>query len=237
MNLLSADAVKLSAKIIENSKDINGVEIMIFPPSLFTCEIARAKGHLKLGVQNFYPAENGAFTGEISVSQIKDCGATHVLVGHSERRAIFGEDASFLKTKVDSALNHELTVVFCCGEPLEIREAGMELSHVKQQLIDSLFHLSAEEIKKTIIAYEPVWAIGTGRTASVQQAEDMHHAIRNWISEQYDQSTADAISILYGGSCNASNAKELFACPNVDGGLIGGAALQAESFVTIARSF
>lgn len=237
MNLMSPEAIDLAVEINESSKEVEGVEIMIFPPSLYVREIAKENGHLKVGVQNFYPAESGAFTGEISITQIKNSGATHALIGHSERRAIFGEKESFLKEKVDAALKHDVTIIFCCGEPLEIREAGNELVYVKQQLIDSLFHLSQEEISKIIIAYEPVWAIGTGKTASVQQAEDMHCAIRNWIAEQYDQQTAEAISILYGGSCNASNAKELFACPNVDGGLIGGASLKADSFITIARSF
>ena len=192
---------------------------------------------MNVGLQNFYPAEKGAFTGEISVSQVKNIGATHVLVGHSERRAIFNENESFLKEKVDAALLHGLIPVFCCGEPLEIREANTELSYVKQQLIDSLFHLSAEEMMKCIVAYEPVWAIGTGKTATVEQAEAMHKAIRTWIAEQYGKEVSEEISILYGGSCNASNAKELFACENVDGGLIGGAALQVDTFITIAQAF
>jgi triosephosphate isomerase len=237
MNLFIKDAFELSTEIIKTTADITEVELIIFPPSLFTVELAKLKSHLKLGVQNFYPAESGAFTGEISVTQIKDAGATYSLIGHSERRAIFGENAELLRAKVDAALKHTIKFIFCCGEPLDIRENGNELSFVKQQLIDSLFHLTSEQILSVIIAYEPVWAIGTGKTASVNQAEEMHAAIRSWIAEKYDLSIANKISILYGGSCNASNAKELFACPNVDGGLIGGAALQAESFNTIARSF
>ena len=237
MNLLLTEALKLSTDIIQTTKELSNVELIIFPSSLFTLELAKAKSHLKLGVQNFYPAESGAFTGEISVTQIKDVGATYSLIGHSERRAIFGEGAELLREKVDAALKHNINFIFCCGEPLEIRESGNELSYVKQQLIDSLFHLTSEQMLSAIIAYEPVWAIGTGKTASVHQAEEMHAAIRSWIAEKYDNSVADKISLLYGGSCNASNAKELFACPNVDGGLIGGAALQVESFNTIARSF
>jgi triosephosphate isomerase len=190
-----------------------------------------------VGVQNFYPLESGAFTGENSIAQIKDAGATAALIGHSERRMLFGEDEHLLKEKVNAALKHEIKIVFCCGEPLEIREAGSELNYVKKQLKDSLFHLTADELKKCVIAYEPVWAIGTGRTASTQQAEDMHAAIRSWIAEIYGLDTANDISILYGGSCNASNAKELFACPNVDGGLIGGASLKTETFMTIVNSF
>lgn len=237
MNLLSIEAFNLTQGIIEGSTEIKGVELLIFPPSLYTQSISLNKGTLSIGIQNFYPVECGAFTGEISVTQIKDCGATHALIGHSERRAIFGENAQLLKQKVDAAIQYEVIAVFCCGEPLKIREAGTELSYVKQQLIDSLFHLSAEEIQKCIIAYEPVWAIGTGKTASVEQAEEMHKSIRGWIAEQYSDVVAENISILYGGSCNASNAQELFACPNVDGGLIGGASLHADSFLKIAQSF
>jgi len=160
-----------------------------------------------------------------------------VLVGHSERRAIFHENESFLKDKVDAALANDVTPVFCCGEPLEIRDANRELNYVKQQLLDSLFHLSENDMAKCIVAYEPVWAIGTGKTATIEQAEAMHKAIRSWIAERYSKELSENISILYGGSCNASNAKELFACENVDGGLIGGAALQLETFITIAQSF
>lgn len=237
MNLSADEAVALTDEINNQVGELHDVELMIFPSTLYIHELAHRKGQLKVGAQNFHPSENGAYTGEVSITQIKNSGATHALVGHSERRALFGENSSFLKSKVDSALHHDITPVFCCGEPLEIREAGEELEFVKQQLIDSLFHLSASDIQKTIIAYEPVWAIGTGKTASVQQAESMHFAIRNWLSEKYDLDVANSISILYGGSCNTSNAKELFACPNVDGGLIGGASLQADSFITIARSF
>lgn len=237
MNLNLADAKVLVNEISVKSSTIEEVDIMIFPSLVFTAEIAKNKGNLILGVQNFYPIESGAFTGEVSVTQVKDCGATHVLIGHSERRAIFSERNELIKQKVDAAVKHGLVIVFCCGEPLEIRENGNELAYVKNQLLESLFHLSTDVIEKCIIAYEPVWAIGTGVTASIQQAEDMHFAIRGWIKEQYSQKIADSISILYGGSCNASNAKELFACPNVDGGLIGGASLQADSFITIASSF
>jgi triosephosphate isomerase len=237
MNLFLKDALELSTEIIKITEDLTEVELIIFPPSLYTAELAKEKSHLKLGIQNFYPIESGAFTGEISVTQIKDAGATYSLIGHSERRAIFGENAELLRAKVDAALKHTINFIFCCGEPLEIRENGDELSYVKQQLIDSLFHLTAEQMLSAIIAYEPVWAIGTGRTASYEQAETMHAAIRSWIAEKYGDSIAKKIPLLYGGSCNASNAKELFACPNVDGGLIGGAALKAESFNTIARSF
>ncbi len=237
MNLQLNDAIQLIDDIVSNSKDLSGVELMVFPPALFLLEIAKIKNELTVGVQNFYPKESGAFTGEISITQIKNCGASHVLIGHSERREIFHESEELIKQKVDAAILHEIGVVFCCGEPLHIRENESQSSYVKQQLIDSLFHLSDAEIQTCVIAYEPIWAIGTGRTATVDQAEEMHSAIRSWITEFYGIEIANSISILYGGSCNASNAKELFTCQNVDGGLIGGASLQAESFITIARSF
>ncbi len=237
MNLLSEEAFNLANGVSEALASVKDVQLIVFPPAVFASSMIEKNQGLNVGLQNFYPAEKGAFTGEISVSQVKNIGATHVLVGHSERRAIFNENESFLKEKVDAALLHGLIPVFCCGEPLEIREANTELSYVKQQLIDSLFHLSAEEMMKCIVAYEPVWAIGTGKTATVEQAEAMHKAIRTWIAEQYGKEVSEEISILYGGSCNASNAKELFACENVDGGLIGGAALQVDTFITIAQAF
>lgn len=237
MNLLSEEAFNLANGVSEALASVKDVQLIVFPPAVFVSSIIEKNQGLNVGLQNFYPVEKGAFTGEISVSQVKNIGATHVLVGHSERRAIFNENESFLKEKVDAALLHGLIPVFCCGEPLEIREANTELSYVKQQLIDSLFHLSAEEMMKCIVAYEPVWAIGTGKTATVEQAEAMHKAIRTWIAEQYGKEVSEEISILYGGSCNASNAKELFACENVDGGLIGGAALQVDTFITIAQTF
>jgi len=236
MNLLTDDANQLISLLKDNKNE--DVELIVFPSYIFLPSVIKSKGDkLMVGAQNFYPKDKGAFTGEISVSQLSDIGVTHVLIGHSERRAYFGEDESFLKQKVDVALENTLTPVFCCGEPLEIRDRGEEFSYVKQQLIDSLFHLSIQNIEKCIIAYEPVWAIGTGKTATIEQAEEMHKEIRNWLTEVYGNETAQSISILYGGSCNAANAKELFACENVDGGLIGGAALDSDAFLTISNSF
>ncbi|MFN5878778.1 MAG: triose-phosphate isomerase [Flavobacteriales bacterium] len=237
MNLLSNEAIKLAKEIDHEAVSVNEVEVIIFPPSLFVSDIAKNTTAIKTGVQNFYPLESGAFTGENSIVQIKDSGATWALIGHSERRAIFGETQDLLKQKVDAAIKHNIGLMFCCGESLDVREKGEENVFVKKQLQDSLFHLTPEDILRCAIAYEPVWAIGTGRTASAQQAEAMHFEIRSWISEVYGQETADQLSILYGGSCNASNASELFACPNVDGGLIGGASLQLETFMTIVKSF
>ena len=236
MNLTSQEVRQLA----EGMKEMplaDGVEVGVFPGFPYISMVKELLPQIRVGAQNFYPQENGAFTGEVSVLQIKDLGATMVLIGHSERRAIFHEDHLFLKKKVDASLNAGIKPVFCCGEPFEIRNTGGELSFVKQQLEDSLFHLSKPNLMKSVIAYEPVWAIGTGLTATTEQAEEMHRSIRGWISEKYDEETANGISILYGGSCNASNAKELFACPNVDGGLIGGASLKADTFQAIVNSF
>lgn len=237
MNLLWEEAMDLAKGVFNASLDLENVEMIVFPPFIYAPTIITNNPQLNVGLQNFYPADKGAFTGEVSITQAKNIGAKYVLIGHSERRAIFNENEVFLKEKVNAALANDLTPVFCCGEPLEIRETNKELTYVKQQLVDSLFHLSAEDMVKCIVAYEPVWAIGTGKTASVEQAESMHKSIRSWIAEHYSKELSEEISILYGGSCNASNAKELFACENVDGGLIGGAALQLDAFITIAQSF
>jgi triosephosphate isomerase len=238
MNLLSEDSSILFDEISSKLTSSDLPTVMVFPPSVFIHELAKKNSKvIELGIQNFYPKEKGAFTGEISISQLKNIGATQVLIGHSERRSYFGESNSFLKDKVDSALESNLGIIFCCGEPIEIRNSNQEMAYVKKQIEESLFHLSVSDIQKIVIAYEPVWAIGTGVTASIDQAEEMHASIRSWLSEKYGQDVADQISILYGGSCNAANAKELFSCPNVDGGLIGGAALDAEAFLQIIHSF
>jgi triosephosphate isomerase (TIM) len=237
MNLESEEAFQLVESLNEKVNNDN-VRVILFPPSLYILPIVKMnKGKYDVGAQNFFIKDSGAFTGEISIPQIKSVGGTSVLIGHSERRAFFGEHNAFLKNKVDLCVYHGIDYIFCCGEPLEIREAGTELDFVRQQLDESLFHLTAEQIDGGIIAYEPVWAIGTGKTASSEQAESMHMNIRSWISEKYGDAVANNVSILYGGSCNPGNAKELFACPNVDGGLIGGAALKAEDFNAIIESY
>ncbi len=236
MNLNTTEALALFDELAQFPQ--SDANVLIFPPAIYLLPFKQRKsGHVKLGIQNFYPAKSGAFTGEISITQAKDCGAEYALIGHSERRAIFGESHEFLKLKVDACIAHELIPVFCCGEPMEIREAQKHTDYVKKQLEESLFHLSAENIVKCVVAYEPVWAIGTGLTASTDQAEEMHKEIRSWFSDKYGLEIAQEISILYGGSCNASNAKELFNCANVDGGLIGGASLKSTSFKEIIDSF
>lgn len=236
MNLNRDQAISLLEEVSEHNWN-KDVRVLMFPPALFLSELSDRGKNIEVGSQNFFPEPNGAFTGELSIAQLKSVGAEIALIGHSERRMIFNEDDMLLKRKVDAALEQSFPFIFCCGEPLAIREMGSEFEFVKTQLEAALFHLNAEQMSNAIIAYEPVWAIGTGKTATSEQAEAMHAAIRSWVAEKYDQSTAENVTILYGGSCNQNNAKELFSCPNVDGGLIGGAALQAASFCAIIDSF
>jgi len=190
-----------------------------------------------VGAQNCSEHESGAYTGATSAAMIKSANVPYVILGHSERRQYFGENGPLLTKKVDAALKHDLTPIFCCGEPLDVREKNGHESLVKKQVEESLFHLSDALIRKVVVAYEPVWAIGTGKTATSQQAQDMHAVIRKHLASKFGQSTADSISILYGGSVNAANAKELFASPDVDGGLVGGASLKSREFTEIAKSF
>jgi triosephosphate isomerase len=186
-----------------------------------------------VAAQNCYTQKSGAFTGEISAEMLQSMGIQFVLVGHSERREYFNEDNAMLASKVNIALAYNIQPIFCCGEALAIREAETQNEFVSKQLADSLFHLNAVELQKVIIAYEPIWAIGTGKTASSQQAQDMHQHIRQVLAKQYGESVANNISILYGGSVKGNNAVELFAQPDVDGGLVGGASLNATEFTAI----
>ncbi len=193
--------------------------------------------NLKLGAQNCHQESAGAYTGEISASMLQSVGAEFVILGHSERREYFGETDELIAKKIDAALGAGLRPIYCCGEKLDVREAGGHADLVSNQIETALFHLSPEDFGKVVIAYEPVWAIGTGKTATSQQAQEMHAHIRNLIASKYGPEVAAFTSILYGGSCNPSNAKELFAQPDVDGGLIGGASLKAADFVAIVNAF
>lgn len=215
------------------------VEILVCPPAIYlelSADIAHENG-FSCGAQNLSQHEAGAYTGEISAAMIASTGAKYVIVGHSERRTYFGEDDVLLAAKVSQALKHELIPVYCCGEVLSEREAETHFTVVGEQIKKALFHLTAEEFARVVIAYEPVWAIGTGRTASPAQAQEMHAYIRKVLADKFGEAAAEETTILYGGSCNAANAAELFANPDVDGGLIGGASLKAEDFVKIASSF
>jgi triosephosphate isomerase len=186
--------------------------------------------------QNCSEHEQGAYTGEVSAKIIASLDVKYVIIGHSERRQYFNETDEVLLQKIHQAQKENLIPIFCCGEPLEIRENNQHFSFIKAQLENCIFHLSANEIKNIVIAYEPIWAIGTGKTASPEQAQEVHAFIRNEITTKYNQAVAESISILYGGSVNAKNAAELFACKDIDGGLVGGASLKVEEFVTIIKA-
>lgn len=194
-------------------------------------------GKIKIAAQNCADKSSGAYTGEVSAAMVASTGAKYVILGHSERRAYYGETDATLKEKVLLALANELKPIFCIGEVLEERESGKQEKVVKSQIEKALFNLSAEDFGKIVLAYEPVWAIGTGKTATPQQAQDMHAFIRKTVAEKYGKEVAENTSILYGGSANASNAKELFSNPDVDGGLIGGASLEVEKFMPIIEAF
>ena len=193
----------------------------------------------RIGVsaQNCAAEPKGAFTGEVSAEMVKSTGAGYVILGHSERREYYGETSEVLNKKLALALENSLTPIYCCGEPLEIREAGTQNDFVKKQLVETVFQLSANEFKKLIVAYEPIWAIGTGKTATSDQAQQIHAFIRSAIAEKFEEEVAQETSILYGGSCKPGNARELFANEDVDGGLIGGASLKAEDFLGIINGF
>ena len=214
-------------------------DVVIGTPFIHLASVAAAIDTTKIGVaaQNCADKESGAYTGEISASMVKSTGANYVILGHSERRAYYGETAETLKAKVELALKNELTPIFCIGEVLAEREAEKHFDVVKAQIVDSLFELSAEDFGKLVLAYEPVWAIGTGKTASAAQAQEIHAFIRQTLAAKYGQEVANNCSILYGGSCNAGNAKELFSNPDVDGGLIGGASLKVADFKAIIDAF
>lgn len=187
--------------------------------------------------QNMHQAKSGAYTGEVSADMLKSIGIQTVILGHSERRAYFGEDDAILAQKVTAAVDAGLNVIFCFGEELEDRKNNTHFDLVASQLKNGLFHLPASAWKQIVLAYEPVWAIGTGETASPEQAQEMHEFIRKTVAQQYDEALADGVSILYGGSVKPANAAEIFSKPDVDGGLIGGASLKAEDFVAIVNAF
>jgi len=237
MNLNLEEGKKLVDGIVAGMPTLNEQkEVVIAPPFVHLAQTAgqlQGKANIYLGAQNCYSEAAGAYTGEISAGMLKSVGAAYVIIGHSERREYFKEDNAMLAKKTDQGLANELKVIFCCGEPLEIRDADTQNAYVEKQIKESLFHLDAAQLENIVIAYEPIWAIGTGRTASTQQAQDMHAHIRAVIAAQYSKEAGENMSILYGGSCKPSNAGELFACPDVDGGLIGGASLKADEFIGI----
>lgn len=208
----------------------DGVEVMIAPPAPYLAAMGTDDLGFRLGAQNVSATGPGAQTGEFTADMLAGCGVQDVIVGHSERRDGHGDDDARVAEKVARVLEAGLRVVFCCGESLQDRQSEVHFDKVLRQLESGILHLPAEAMSRVVVAYEPIWAIGTGLTASAEQAQEMHAAIRNWLAEAYDADTARSIPLLYGGSCKPANADELFACPDVDGGLIGGAALDPDSF-------
>ena len=242
MNNSYNEGLKLASEVVNMAKDElnDDVQLILVPPYIHlkaVADLSKENPNVGVGSQNASDKDSGAYTGEISVSMVKSTGAGFVVLGHSERREYFSESDMELAAKVDAVLKHDLTPIFCCGESLEIRESEAHFSYVTEQITNSLYHLTAEEISKVVIAYEPIWAIGTGLTASPEQAQEMHAEIRKHLAEKYGNDVAEGISILYGGSCKPSNAKEIFAGKDVDGGLIGGASLNSRDFIDIAKSF
>lgn len=239
MNLTYTEAKDLLQQLFSDTLSLSpNQEIIIAVPAPYlqlATDLTKDKKQVHIAAQNMYPKKSGAFTGEISLEMLTSLGVKHVLIGHSERREYFNETNQFLKEKVDFSLQNGVTPIFCCGEPLQIREENNQNKFVATQIEESLFHLSSEDIKKVIIAYEPIWAIGTGKTATSGQAQEIQAYIRELIAKKYHK-TADEIPILYGGSVKAANAKELFSQPDIDGGLVGGASLVAEEFRVIVES-
>jgi triosephosphate isomerase (TIM) len=242
MNKTLEEGLALTSEIVNMAKDEvrNDVTIILNPPFPLlngVYKLVKDTKQIFLGAQNCSEHASGAYTGEVSVSMIKSVGAEYVILGHSERREYFKESNELLATKVNIALENNLKPIFCCGESLEIRENGTYVEFVRNQITQSLFHLTAEQTGKIIIAYEPIWAIGTGKTATSDQAQEMHLQIRQHVASKYGKELADDMTILYGGSCNPKNARDLFSNPDVDGGLIGGASLKSRDFIDIINSF
>ena len=241
MHLKQEAGIYLAEQILKSADEVEGAQLLLFPPFIHLSAIhalmqAHARSHVGLGAQNMHHMEQGAYTGEISAAMLQSVGCQWVLIGHSERRQLFHEDHAWLARKVRQALDTGLTPVYCCGEDLEERDQGRTADVVERQIREGLFALSGREVGRVLIAYEPVWAIGTGRTATPDQAQEVHAQIRGLIGEQYEAALADRIPILYGGSVKPGNAAALFEQADIDGALVGGASLQAEDFLTIARA-
>jgi triosephosphate isomerase len=244
MNLNLSEAQALTSEIVQMLHDeLTGStkpQVVICPPFPLLYPVGRLLGdghNPALGAQTLHQKESGAYTGEVSAKQLQSVGCQYVILGHSERRQQFQEDDALLGQKLKTALAAGLKPIFCVGESLETREADETFDYIGKQLQDGLFHLSNEEFDQVVIAYEPIWAIGTGKTASSQQAQEVHAFIREQVASAYDAQAAANTTILYGGSCNAQNAREIFSQPDVDGGLIGGASLKSRDFVEIVKSF
>jgi len=239
MNKIFPEGINLIQEIIDNSSSVQKVKLIISPPYLLLNQAVKlTQGtDISIAAQNCSEHEEGAFTGEISAAMLSSLQLEYAILGHSERRAYFGETDESINLKIKKCLSNDLNPIVCCGEVLQERENNEHFSVVAKQIKGMFEGISAEEFKSIIIAYEPVWAIGTGKTASPEQAQEIHQFIRETILNSYGSEIANDLSILYGGSCKPSNAKELFSKPDVDGGLIGGASLNSKDFIAIANSF
>lgn len=239
MNLNFAQAMALAGELADSSEDYLNCSVILAPPFIYLHDLVnriQSQPDFSVAAQNCSSEEKGAFTGEVSASMLASIGVEQVIIGHSERRHIYNETDSTIASKVTKALQNGLSPIFCCGEELSRRESGDHFNVVRSQLTNGLFHVDPAMINECIIAYEPVWAIGTGRTASPEQAQEMHAFVRSQLSDKYGSETADQLTILYGGSVTSKNSSELFNCPDVDGGLVGGASLKAQEFLSIIRS-
>lgn len=241
MNKTFTEAESLLFDIADMLSDTRpaDVEVVVCPPSIYlelASDIAQ-QNDFSCGAQNVSQFDPGAYTGELSAGMIKSAGVKYIILGHSERRTYFGENDEIIALKIEKTLQHELIPIYCCGEVLQEREDNRHFEVVAEQINQAICQLADHEVRKIVIAYEPVWAIGTGRTATPAQAQEMHAHIRSLLAKHYGDETAQSIPILYGGSCNPGNAAELFEQPDVDGGLIGGASLKADDFVKIINSF
>jgi len=242
MNLGKDDAIKLVQQITNQYDELSLSETkqMILAPSFVLLDIINEaiKGYsfINIAAQNCSEHNVGAYTGEVAASMLESIGINYCIIGHSERRQYYYEDNDILIKKVQQALQYNIKPIFCCGEPIEIRTAETYFEYIEQQIKAVIFQLSDIDFKNIIIAYEPIWAIGTGRTASAAQAQEVHRFIRDLIAQQYNKETANQTTILYGGSVNAQNAPELFACNDIDGALVGGASLKSNEFIEIAKA-
>lgn len=240
MNLTFQESQSLLENVLLHCDTLPENQKVIFAVPAYYLISAKEKlantNNVSIAAQNVYSKKSGAFTGELSVTMLKSIGVDYAIIGHSERREYFNESNQFLADKVKACLEENIVPIFCCGEALPVREATEQNNFVTRQLEESIFNLSEDQIKKIVIAYEPIWAIGTGKTATSDQAEEMHAHIRSQIANKYGENVAESISILYGGSVKASNAKDIFGKPNVDGGLVGGSSLIGDEFVQIIKA-
>jgi len=238
MNNTAAGSIDLARAVIDGLGDIKGREIIIFPPAVYVAAVAREchGSPVETGIQNMYYRESGAFTGEVSPAMVKDCGCRYILIGHSERRHVFGETDEDVNQKTRAALDNHIDPVICVGELLDERENGLTEKVLRKQITHAFRDIPAAEMEQVIVAYEPVWAIGTGRVATPDIAEDAHRFIRELLEDIYDRSTADTVPILYGGSVKPDNSEGLISMENIDGALVGGASLDSGAFLGIIHS-